>query len=75
MNGFACAEPRRLALRRVTVTTDNPTIRLADILAFSQNSPAFLQAGFDNLLAEPRARQPRDLLGRRAPMLLRDERT
>jgi hypothetical protein len=37
MNGFACAEPRRLAPRRVAVATDNPTTRLADILAFSQN--------------------------------------
>jgi hypothetical protein len=37
MNGFACAEPRKLAPRRVTVATDNPTTRLADILAFSQN--------------------------------------
>src|SRR5882672_8282670 len=37
MNGFPCAEPKRLALRRIAVATDNPTACLADILAFSQN--------------------------------------
>jgi hypothetical protein len=37
MNGFADAEPKRLALSRIAVATDNPTACLADILAFSQN--------------------------------------
>src|SRR5260370_9752483 len=37
MNGFAYAEPKRLALSRIAVATDNPTACLADILAFSQN--------------------------------------
>jgi hypothetical protein len=37
MNGFADAEPKRLALSRIAVATDNPTACLADIMAFSQN--------------------------------------